>query len=198
MPPPPYEDNDMETFLAKRPDLLQAAYAVKAADAQINMATAGYYPTVSLTGSYGVSSGETFSDMADTDKMGGAVGVTVNFELFSGGSTRSSVREAESAKKELKNELESSKLTAMSDIRSALEDINTTRQQLILQKENTDLVERMRNLVEKEYAAGQASLVRLNEVQNNLVSALGDLAIARVSLILAMERFKYYTGNNVH
>ena len=192
------QDKHMEIFLAQRPDLLQAEYAVKAADAKINMAAAGYYPTVSLTGSYGITSGETFSDMGDTDKMGAAVGVTVNFELFSGGSTKSSVREAKSVKKELKKELESSKLTAMSNIKSAMDDIHTTRRQLLLQKENAELVEQMRNLVEKEYAAGQTSLVRLNEVQNNLVSALGDLAIARVSLILAMERFDYYTGNNIH
>jgi TolC family type I secretion outer membrane protein len=192
-----YGGNNMDNFLARRPDLIQAEYAVKAAGAQINVAVSGYYPTVALTGSYGLSSGEEFRDMGDTDKMGAAVGVTVNFELFSGGATKSSVREARSAKKELEKNLESSKLTAMSDIKSAADDINTTQRQLALQRENTDLVEKMRDLVEKEYTAGQASLVRLNEVQNDLVGALGDLAIARVSLILALERFDYYAGNNI-
>ncbi len=52
--------------------------------------------------------------------------------------------------------------------------------------------------MEKEYNAGQVSLVRLNEAQNDLVSAMGDLAIARVSMILALEAFDYYTGENIH
>ena len=190
-------NHDMDYFLAQRPDLLQAEYAIKAAGAQINLAESGYYPTVALTGSYGLSSGVEFKDMGDTDKMGAAVGVTVNFELFSGGATKSSVREAISAKKELEKKLESSKLTAMSDIKSAADEINTTQRQLALQMENTSLVKQMRDLVEKEYNAGQASLVRLNEVQNDFVGALGDLAIARVSLILALERFDYYTGKNI-
>ncbi len=190
-------DGTLDHFLAQRPDLIQAEYAVKAADARINVAASGYYPTVALTGTYGLSSGEEFKDMGDTDNMGAAMGITVNFELFSGGATKSSVREARSAKKELEKNLESSKLTAMSDIKSAADDISTTRRQLALQRENTALMEKMRDLVEKEYAAGQASLVRLNEVQNDLVGALGDLAIARVSLILALERFDYYTGNNI-
>jgi len=192
------ENHNMEEFLTQRPDLIQAEYAVKAAGAQINVAASGYYPTVALTGTYGLSFGEEFKDIGNTDNMSAAVGVTVNFEFFSGGATKSSVREAKSAKKALEKNLESSKLMAMSDIKSAADNITTTRRQLALQRENTALVEQMRNLVEKEYAAGQASLVRLNEVQNNLVGALGDLAIARVSLILAMERFGYYTGNNIY
>ena len=190
-------EKTMETLLEERPDLLRAEYAIKAADARIYMAASGYYPTVSLTGSHGTASGDTFHDMTDPHAMGSAMGVSVNFELFSGGSTRSSVRKARWAKKELTKELESSRLSAVSEIKTAAEHIQSARQQLDLQRKNAILVERVRNLVEKEYAAGQASLVRLNEVQNNLIGAQGDLAKARVSLILAMEQFDYYTGNNI-
>jgi len=188
--------SDLDRFLTQRPDLLQAEYAVKAAGAQINVATSGYYPTVTLTGSYGLSTGEAFRDMGNTDKMGTAVGITVNFELFSGGATKSRVREAISAKKELEKNLESSKLSAMSELTSAADDIITTQRQLALQRKNTSLARQMRDLVKKEYNAGQASLVRLNEAQNELVQSSGALAIARISLILAQERFDYYAGRN--
>lgn len=188
---------DMEDLVARRPDLKKAWLAVKKADSGVKMASSGYYPTVSLTGSYGTTSGDKLNDMADIDKMGGSVGVTVNFELFAGGITKSRVSESKSLKRELEKELDSSKITAVAEIRSAADNIISARQQLSLQKENADLVKKMRDLVEKEYSAGQTSLVRLNEAQNNLVSTLGELAIARVSLILATEQFYYYTGDNI-
>jgi outer membrane protein TolC len=48
--------------------------------------------------------------------------------------------------------------------------------------------------VEKEYAAGQTSLVRLNEAQRNLIQAQGWLALARVSLRQAWQGLKAATG----
>ena len=70
----------------------------------------------------------------------------------------------------------------------------TARNQLVLQRENAELVRRNRDLVEKEYAAGQTSLVRLNEAQRDLIQAQGRLALARVSLRQAWQGFGAATG----
>jgi len=85
----------------------------------------------------------------------------------------------------------------MADIRTSMEKISTARLQLALQKENTSLIKTTRDLVKLEYQSGQTSLVRLNEAQNELVSAMGNLAIAQISLTLAREEFDYYTGQNL-
>ena len=129
--------------------------------------------------------------------MGASLGINVSFEIFSGGSTLSKVRQAKSQKRELEKSLEDAKIVAQSEIRSAADNITSAREQLQLQEKNADLVKKTRDLVEKEYKAGQQSLVRLNEVRNDLVVTLGDLASARVSLILALEAYDYYTGQNV-
>jgi outer membrane protein TolC len=72
--------------------------------------------------------------------------------------------------------------------------LTTARDQLILQRENARLVRRNRDLVEKEYAAGQTSLVRLNEAQRDLIQARGRLALARVSLRQAWQGLYAATG----
>lgn len=185
---------NLETLLSGRPDLDAAALAIRQADAGIRMAKADYYPTISLTGGYGTSASDRFAHM---DSMGTYVGVNVSFDIFSGGTKKSKVRAALSQKRELENDRVHARTTALSDIRSSAQNVTTARQQLALQKENTSLIQTTRDLVEKEYNAGQVSLVRLNEAQNDLVGAMGDLAIARVSVILALEAFDYYTGQNI-
>lgn len=190
-------DEEMKTILEKRFDLKQSQYAIQAAQAQIQEEKSGFFPTISLTGSYGVSSAEESNHLSDTDYMGASLGIEVSFELFSGGTTRSRVREAVSKKRALEKDLEDAKISAQSEIRGAADKIVSAKEQFLLQEKNADLTLKTRNLVEKEYNVGQASLVRLNEVQNNLVATLGDLAAARVSLILALEAFDYYTGQNI-
>ncbi len=188
-------DVNIDSLLSQRPDLKQAFLAVQNAQAGIYMAKAAYFPTVSLTGAYGTTSGDSFHD---TDDMGASVGVSVSFDIFSGGANRSKVREAQAAKRELQKELEVQKITATSHILSSAQNISMALEQEALQQENYHLIKITRDLVEKEYAAGQASLVRLNEAQNNLVNSMGDLSMARVSLILALEEFDYYSGSNIN
>jgi outer membrane protein TolC len=55
-------------------------------------------------------------------------------------------------------------------------------------------VRRTRDLVEKEYSAGQASLVRLNEAQRDLTTAMGRLALARAALRQAWFNLETDTG----
>ena len=66
---------------------------------------------------------------------------------------------------------------------------------MTLQRENVDLVQRTRDLVEKEYNAGQGSLVRLNEAQKDLTTAQGNLAQALVALRQAWIELETRTGS---
>ena len=184
---------EMDHYISQRPDLKKAALSVKNAQTGIRMVKASYYPTISLTGAYGTNAG---NSPADTDSMGASLGLNVTFDIFTGGSRQSQLQAALSKKRELEKDLEEAKMTAVSNIKTAEDKIDTTKQQLDLQIENTALVRTTRDLVDKEYSAGQASLVRLNEAQNDLINSLGELSKARVSLILALEEYDYYIGKN--
>ena len=126
------------------------------------------------------------------DDLGDAVGITLSHNLFAGGQTRARVAEARMNRSALQKDLEDDRLQASAQVVQALSDLAAAGQQLALQRENARLVQRNRDLVEKEYAVGQASLVRLNEAQRNLVSAQGRLAQARVAL--AQARFALDTA----
>ena len=72
--------------------------------------------------------------------------------------------------------------------------MKAAQEQLALQRINTELVQQTRDLVEKEYSAGQGSLVRLNEAQRDLVTAQSNLVLSLVSMRQAWEGLKSSTG----
>ena len=108
--------------------------------------------------------------------------------------TRAKVRETRHRKEELEKSLENLILSAAADIRNSAALVVTAQNQVRLQRQNVDLVQRTRNLVEKEYNAGQGTLVRLNEAQKDLTTARGNLALALVGLRQAWIELETRTG----
>jgi len=163
-----------------RPDVLASAKGIERADAQIGAAKSRYYPSLVLSGTV---TGERSDDASfEEDDFGNTVGVYLNYDLFSGGADRARVAEARHKKKEEIKNLDALKISVASEVNDALNGLAAAQQQLELQRKNASLVQRNRDLVEKEYAAGQSSLVRLNEAQRNLTQARSRLAYARLSL----------------
>lgn len=176
----PEADEQIAYALAHRPDLRRGAEEIRRADAEIGAARAGFWPTVSV---FATVEGDRTNDARwGEDDLGDAVGIALSQNLFAGGQTRARVAENRMTRRALEKDLEDQRLQASAQVVQALSDLSAAGRQLALQRENARLVQRNRDLVEKEYAVGQASLVRLNEAQRNLVSAQGRLAQARVAL----------------
>ncbi len=179
--------------MGRRPDIQQAQWSIKQTEAQAKIAQSDYYPTIVLAGSL---DGERVDDPGfGQDDFGNRVQVGLSYNLFAGGFTRAKVREVGHRRAELEKRLEELVLSATSDIRSSAALVMTAQAQVALQRENVDLVQRTRDLVEKEYNAGQGSLVRLNEAQRDLTTAQSNLALALVGLRQAWVELETRTGN---
>jgi outer membrane protein TolC len=181
----PQSTEQVETALRLRPDLQRGDWTVRQAEAGVKVARAGYFPTVSLLGTY---EGERPEDMDfEGDDFGNSVGVGLNWNLFAGGLTRARHGEAKARLYETEMVLEDAKVQVASEVQTIANQIGAAQSQLRLQETNTQLVQQQRDLVEKEYKAGVGSLVRLNEAQRDLIVAQAQLALARVAL-----RFSWY------
>jgi outer membrane protein TolC len=181
----PQRSEQVETALRLRPDLQRGDWSVRQAEAVVKVARAGYFPTVSLLGTF---EGQRPEDMDfEGDDFGNSVGVGLNWNIFAGGLTRARHGEAKARLYETEMVLEDAKVQVASEVQGITEQINNAQEQLQLQETNTQLVQQQRDLVEKEYKAGVGSLVRLNEAQRDLIVAQAQLALARVAL-----RFSWY------
>ena len=189
----PLVDQLITNAMDRRPDIRQVQWGIKQTEAQIKVAQAGYYPSVVVSGSV---EGERSGDIHfGQDDFGNRVALGLSYNLFSGGYTKAKVSETRHQKVELEKNLEELILSTASDIRSSAALVATAQTQVTLQRENVDLVQRTRDLVEKEYNAGQGSLVRLNEAQKDLTTAQGNLAQALVALRQAWIELETRTGS---
>jgi NodT family efflux transporter outer membrane factor (OMF) lipoprotein len=84
------------TLLERRPDVAEAERHMAAANAQIGVAKAGYFPDLTLTGSDQYSS-STFSHLIQNSNRIWAVGPALAETLFDGGLVRAQVRGARAA-----------------------------------------------------------------------------------------------------
>jgi len=105
------------------------------------------------------------------------------------------VKEAPQQAVDLEKNLKNRRITVSSEVGDSLAQLLSAQEQLRLQRINAELVQTNRDLVDKEYTAGQASLVRLNAAQRDLVTAQSRLALALASLRLIWYSLETDTGH---
>ncbi len=187
---------DVDTFIAfareYRPDVRQGEQAVKRAESEVGIARARFFPTINVGAS--LDGDRAHNAHMNSDDFGSSVGVNLTYNLFSGGADAARHREAKSVQKEAEKNLDDLLLRTSSDIRGSVTGLMMLQEQLQLQKANTDLSQKNRDLVAKEYDAGQGSLVRLNEAQRDLTTAQSRLVLSMVSLHNAWYKLMAETG----
>lgn len=166
--------------LDHRPDVAQRAHGLDRAEAAVGERRAAYAPRV--TAFAAAESQSVLDSQLNEDDIGTSVGLNVSMNLYSGGRRKSKVEEAKHAQREAEHRLTEAEVKVTGDVRRALVDLDAAQQALILQRSAAEFVQKNRDLVEKEYNAGRAMLVRLTLAQRDLVTAQVQLALARVAL----------------
>lgn len=183
----------IDRAMERRPDLLRARKGVQRQEAAVGAARSGYWPTLSLNGA--MEADRTEDAGFESDDVGSRIGLNLTMNLFAGGATRARVREAQAAMEERQRQLSDLEIQVHEAVRNRVAAMDSAREQLRLQRANAALVQENRDLVEKEYQAGQGSLVRLNEAQRDLNTAQSRLALALVSLRQAWYGLQSETGS---
>ena len=84
------------TLLQRRPDIAGAERRVEAANAQIGIQTAAYFPSLSLTGSYGFAASELGSLFGSANSLW-SYGASIAETIFDAGARRARVSQSKSA-----------------------------------------------------------------------------------------------------
>lgn len=189
---PPDPDSLIAFACEHRPDIFQTDFALKQAGSEVEIARAKYFPTINLSAS--LDGDRTGNGNFEQDDFGSSVAIGLSYNLFSGGFNRANLSKAREKHVEAKKSLENIKISVTSEVRGSVANVELAQKQLVLQRSNAILVRQNRDLVEKEYKAGQGSLVRLNEAQRDLITARSRLAFALVSLRQSWYNLETDTG----
>jgi NodT family efflux transporter outer membrane factor (OMF) lipoprotein len=176
-------------LLQRRPDIAAAERRVAAANEQIGIARAAYYPNIGLSGSYGTG-GTSVSDLFSVSGAVWSLGLSAAQTLFNGGATRASVAGAEAAQQAAAARYRQTVLTAFGDVEDQLSAARVLAEQQVLRRQASDAANLTEQQILNRYKAGQVSYTEVVLAQavalsarRALVQAQADRQTTAVALI---------------
>jgi TolC family type I secretion outer membrane protein len=177
------------------PSIKQTDSDLDVAEANTKQARAGYFPTVSLDGSYSWRGYPLngIDNYRDRDYRWG-VGLSVSFNLFEGFATRTSYLNARNLVKIAKEKVEQTKSDVAFEVKQAFLAIEENQKSISVTQENVSSAEEDLNLVQEKYRLGAASILELLDAQVSFQTAKSDNVQALFDYNLAVARLERAIG----
>lgn len=179
-------------LLLRRPDLAAAENHLRAANAQIGVAKAAFFPAISLTGSAGFASAQ-LGDLLLHDSRAWALTPSIYLPLFQGGRIRANYQRSQAAYEQALAGYRQDVLTALGEVQDALSASQQVSEQSDAIRRAVASARRVRKLAEERYLAGGTSYLQVIEAQRTVLTVersaaalAGQRLITRVALIRAL------------
>ena len=179
--PPEVPPGLLSSLLERRPDIREAEQMLIAANAEIGVAKAEFFPQISLTGSGGGAFGRSnlFSGMMSSQTGIWSYGIQLSQPIFTGGALRGNLRLAESQHEQALIAYKQAIQHAFGDVSDALIAYQKFHEVRVRQEQAvTDLEESVRLSVMR-YQGGTATYLEVLDGQRSLFAAELTLAQAR-------------------
>lgn len=169
-------------LLNNRPDIKQAEEKLKAANANIGVARAAYFPSISLSGVLGFESTQLsnlFQPSAGTHNFGGSLASPI----FNMGKTSANVESAKATKEIAEINYARTVQQAFQDAYDALNKRRILTQKLEHQKAYVDSMSQVYVLAKRQYEQGYGDYLTLLDAKRTYLAAQLDLVQLKQSLL---------------
>jgi multidrug efflux system outer membrane protein len=157
-------------LLERRPDVRQAEQNMIAANANIGVAKAAYFPQIRLTALLGVESVE-LSDLFKGASKTWSFGGGLTQPVFNAGRIRNQVAQAEAFERQTLYGYQKSIISAFQDVEDALVDRTKFRQVREEQAKNVAALQRFRDLAALRYKEGATIYLEVANAEQSLFNA---------------------------
>ena len=182
------------SLLESRPDVREAEQMMIAANANIGVAKAALFPTISLTANFGVQSAALSNlNKSGSDIWGGGLGLSL--PIFDSGRVRSKIDQATAKQKEALSYYESSIQNAFKEVNNALVSLKEYTEQENDLKLTQEAAKKAMDIASNRYKAGYSSYLEYLDAQR----VFNDASIAHIQkrqlrLMASVELFKSLGG----
>lgn len=178
--------------LERRPDVAEAERRMIAANAQIGVAQAAFFPVIKLTGEAGYESIHT-SDLFNWESRIWSLGPSISLPVFDAGQNGANLKKARAAYDEALNNYRQQVLQAFQDVEDSLSDIHYLSQQIEVERQAVKSAASSSELAHRQYNEGSINFLNVIDTDRQaLASKLtltqleGQKAAATVQLIKAL------------
>jgi len=166
--------------IARRPDIRAAEQRLRAANADIGVAIASYFPSISLTGTAGYASADLRKTMSGyAHKSGWGIGANLTGPLFQAGQLRANELAKRDAFYAAKSDYEETVLAALAEISSTLVERQKLREVISKQEEAVAAYEESVKLAKQRFKEGLSAYFEVLDNQLRLFPAQKQLVAYR-------------------
>src|SRR5258706_4619233 len=158
------------SLLERRPDIRQAEQNLVAANADIGVAKAAYFPRISLTALFGFESVE-LGDLFKGPSRTWSFGAGVTAPIFNAGRIRNQVAQTEAFQRQALAAYQKSIIVGFQDVEDALVDHAKFRETREVQARNVAALQRFRDLAALRYREGAAIYLEVANAEQSLFNA---------------------------
>lgn len=180
------------TLLQRRPDIAGAERRVAAANAQIGIARAGYFPSIGLTASYGYGASRV-GDLFSASASAWSLGLSLAQRVFDAGAVSAQVASARAAQERSAAQYRQTVLNAFQNVEDQLAASRVLSLQLEFRRAASAAADQVEQQVLNRYRAGQVSYTEVVTAQTTALQARRTLAqlqadrqVVAVALIQAL------------
>jgi NodT family efflux transporter outer membrane factor (OMF) lipoprotein len=180
------------TLLQRRPDIAAAERTMAAANAQIGVNIAGFFPDISLTGSDGFAS-TTLSKFFSAANNSWSIGAGLTQTVFDAGATSARVRAARAVYDQNVATYRQTVLNALQQVEDNITALRVLEAEYDLDLAASQEADEAEKIVNNQYQAGQVDFTTVVVAQNTALSArrtaivtAGSRMVALVDLISAL------------
>ena len=185
-----------------KPAIKSEEVRLEQAGKSIDIAKAGYYPSISL--SAGAGSGYYTSSKFPSDSFGSQIknnfgqniGLNMSIPIFSRNSNRNNVRAAQLNKISQEMQLDNVKKQLYKEIQQAYYNAVASKTRYESSQEVETSAQESFELVQAKYEGGKASITEFNESKNRLVAAQADVIKYRYEYLFNTALLEFYRNSS--
>lgn len=195
LPTPPAPPAGLPSSLMEsRPDVRQAEQALIAANANIGLAKAALYPSISLTGAFGGESLE-LSDLLKSAARVWSLGLGLNLPIFNAGRLDAKVDQATAQQKQALASYQASVQTAFKEVNDALVSLRRYKEVEAIAQSRQETAKKMLDVSQNRYKSGYSAYLEVLDAQRSYYEATQSFVQSRQNVLTAsVDLFKALGG----
>ncbi|MBD1551738.1 efflux transporter outer membrane subunit [Pseudomonas typographi] len=174
-------------LLERRPDIAAAERQVAAANAAVGVATAAYYPDLTLSASGGYQ-GSVFSHLVNVPNRFWSIGPSLTGTLLDFGATRASVEQAQAAYDAQVATYRQTVLTGLGEVEDYLVQLRTQAPEIDVRQRQVAAAEESARVTLDQYEAGKIDYLDVATTQATLLNARQSLlTLVSTQMVTSVE-----------
>ena len=194
-------DEVYQAALDTRPEIQSSRLGIDAANLNIDIAKAGYYPSISLTAGIGDShysgSNETAGEQLKQN-LNASAGVTLSIPIFDNKQNKTNVKKAKLEKMNSELQLQDQQKQLYSTIEEYWLNAYSNQQQYVAALAQVKSAQSSYELLDEQFKNGLKNIVELMNGRDELMSAQQNKLQSQYNALLHIQLLKFYKGETIN